>query len=71
MKLKTELKLNARGLFKVLTWLWHRYLIEVDCSLGQFKSDKLKGKEYTINGDAINGSKILKLKTVENKFLQK
>ena len=26
-----------------------RYLIEVDCSLGQFKSAKLKDKEYTIN----------------------
>ena len=27
----------------------HRYLIEVDCSLGQFKSAKLKDKEYIIN----------------------
>ena len=27
----------------------HRYLIEVDCSLGQFKSAKLKDKEYTKN----------------------
>ena len=27
----------------------HRYLIEVDCSLGQFKSDKLKDKQFTIN----------------------
>ena len=27
----------------------HRYLIEVDCSSGQFKSAKLKDKEYTIN----------------------
>ena len=25
----------------------HRYLIEVDCSLGQFKSAKLKHKECT------------------------
>ena len=30
-------------------WSSHRYLIEVDCSLGQFKSAKLKDKEYTIN----------------------
>ena len=27
----------------------HRYLIEVDCSSCQFKSAKLKNKEYTIN----------------------
>ena len=27
----------------------HRYLIEVGCSSGQFKSAKLKDKEYTIN----------------------
>ena len=27
----------------------HRYLKEVDCSSGQFKSAKLKDKEYTIN----------------------
>ena len=27
----------------------HRYLIEVDCSLGQFKSAKLKDKEHTVN----------------------
>ena len=27
----------------------HRYLIEADCSLGQFKSAKLKDKEYAIN----------------------
>ena len=27
----------------------HRCLIEVDCSLGQFKSAKLKDKIYTIN----------------------
>ena len=27
----------------------HRYLIEVDCSLGQFKSAKLKDQEYAIN----------------------
>ena len=26
----------------------HRYLIEVDCSSGQFKSTKLKDKEYTL-----------------------
>ena len=28
---------------------WHRYLIEVDCSAGQFKSAKLEDKEYNIN----------------------
>ena len=28
--------------------LSHRYLIEVDCSSGQFKSAKLKDKEYTL-----------------------
>ena len=27
----------------------HRYLKEVDCSSGQFKSSKLQDKEYTIN----------------------
>ena len=27
----------------------YRYLIEVDCSLGQFKSAKLRGQEDTIN----------------------
>ena len=27
----------------------HRYLIEVDCSSGQFKSDKLIDKECSIN----------------------
>ena len=27
----------------------HRYLIEEDCSLGQFRSAKLKDKQYTIN----------------------
>ena len=27
----------------------HQFLIEVDCSLGQFKSAKLKDKENTIN----------------------
>ena len=26
----------------------HRYIMEVDCSLSQFKSAKLKDKEYTI-----------------------
>ena len=30
----------------------HRYLMEVDCSLGQFKSTKLKDKEYTINAQS-------------------
>ena len=30
-------------------WLEHRYQIELDCSLGQFKSAKLEDKEYTIN----------------------
>ena len=27
----------------------HRYIIEVDCSLGQFKSAILEDKEYTID----------------------
>ena len=27
----------------------HRNLTEVDCSLGQFKSAKLKDKEFTVN----------------------
>ena len=31
------------------TGLNHRYLIEVDCSLGEFKSTKLKEEVYTIN----------------------
>ena len=30
-------------------WLEHRYQIELNCSLGQFKSAKLEDKEYTIN----------------------
>ena len=30
-------------------WDIYRYLIEVDCSSGQFKSAKLKDKEYTLN----------------------
>ena len=29
--------------------LKHRYLREVDCSLGQFKSDNLNDKKYAIN----------------------
>ena len=35
---------------KVYAGFYHRYLIKVDCSPGQFKSAKLKDKEYTING---------------------
>ena len=35
--------------------LAHRYLIEVDCCLGQFKSAKLKDREGTVNGDRIKG----------------
>ena len=31
------------------TRLLHSYLIEVDCSLGQFKVAKLKDKEYDLN----------------------
>ena len=31
---------------------WHRYLIEVDCSSGHFKSAKLKDKVYTINAQS-------------------
>ena len=33
---------------KFLHWI-HRYLLEVDCSLDQFKSAKLKYKKYPIN----------------------
>ena len=35
--------------FHIFLYLDHRYLIEVDCSSGQFKSVKLKDKKYTIN----------------------
>ena len=32
--------------------LKYRYIFEVDCSLGQFKSTKLKGKECAINASS-------------------
>ena len=33
---------------QIWTFLTHRYLTEVDYSSGQFKSTKLRDKEYTI-----------------------
>ena len=35
-------------------FLYHRYLIEVDGSSGQFKSAQLKDKEYTINAPSFD-----------------
>ena len=40
---------DAKKYFHSLLCDNHRYLIEVDCSLGQFKSAKSKDKEYTLN----------------------
>ena len=44
--------LTQKSVEREIKWfgvdLKHRYLIEVDCSLGQIKSAKLKDKEHTL-----------------------
>ena len=55
MSVLSKLYLHLRAIGEVgrlslaiKTWLNHRYLLEVDCSSGQFKSSKMKDKEYTL-----------------------
>ena len=43
----TTTTMSSSTTTKLVSW-YHRYLIEVDCSLGQFESAKLKDKEFTI-----------------------
>ena len=71
-----KVKINETiPIFKVKSWrtsqkiflsgqvcFFHRYLVEVDCSLGQFKSAKLKYKEYTLN-DARSSAKYCRTST--------
>ena len=42
---------NLNGL--LISVYYHRYIIKVNCSLGQFKSAKLSDKEYTINSPSV------------------
>ena len=62
---------DAKKYFHSLLCDNHRYLIEVDCSLGQFKSAKLKDKVYTINAPIFFHNIAKKEKDVCTKFFFK
>ena len=47
IRVGSEINFAWVGVFKI--GFYHRYLIEVDCSSGQFKSAKLKDRKYTTN----------------------